>query len=86
MTEGKWPESVTATFPDLKPPSTVNDPGLFDFITVSYETTGLATFADEVYLKEGDVSTLSSHGNFWDAVGVKVSYFALELKPHIGIF
>ena len=72
MTEGKWPDSVMATFPSLNPPSKANDFGLFDFITVSYETAGLATFADEVYLDNGDVSPLSSETNFWNAVGVKV--------------
>lgn len=61
-----------ATFPSLKPPSTAGDFGLFDFVTVSYETAGLATFADEVYMDNGNVSPLSSEHDFWKAVGVKV--------------
>lgn len=74
MTEGRWPDSVMATFPSLKPPATAGDFGLFDFVTVSYETAGLATFADEVYMDNGNVSPLSSEHDFWKAVGVKVCH------------
>ena len=68
---GKWPEVVAAAYSTLPDISCMN--GKYDFITISYETTGLVTFQDEVYNK--GVSMLKDNADFWTLMGSQYSNY-----------
>jgi len=71
LLSGQWPDTVKAAYTSLPDVSCIA--GKYDFVSIAYETTGLATYEDDIYI--GDITSRKDNKNFWELMGTQYSNY-----------